>query len=129
MHLLGAALMILFGAFLPWISTGAGNIAGIRGAGLWTMYAALLGVAGAIIKWRRAAAVHAALLGVIATALPLWQVVHLASKVGFAGWMPGPGLVLTFGGGVLAAVTAVRMWRLAQSPEPSSGGTAPRQRR
>lgn len=112
-HLLGASLMVLLGAFLPWIYTGAGTIAGIRGAGLWTLYAAALGIAGAIIRSNRFAALHAGVLATVAVALPVWQLVHLLSKVGFAGWMPGVGLVLTLGGGVLAGFAAVTFWRTA----------------
>lgn len=110
-HLLGASLMILVGAFLPWIYTGAGNVLGIRGAGLWTMYAALLGLGGAFIRSPRLASLHAAVLAVVATALPLWQVVHLLTRVGFTGWLPGAGLVLTVGGGVLAGFSAVALYR------------------
>lgn len=102
--------MVLLGAWLPWIYTGLGSVAGIRGAGLWTMYAAVLGIAGAIIKRPRLAAVHAGALAVVAVVLPVWQVVHLLNLVGFAGWMPGPGLVLTLGGGVLAATSARALW-------------------
>jgi hypothetical protein len=107
--------MVLLGAFLPWIYTGAGNVVGVRGAGLWTMYAAVLGVAGAIIRSPRFAAAHAAVLGAVAVVLPVWQLVHLLSKVGTAGWMPGVGLVLTLGGGVLACTAAVGMLREARS--------------
>jgi hypothetical protein len=118
MHLLGAALMVLFGAFLPWVYSAVGGVSGVRGAGLWTMYAAVFGVAGAIIRRKRIAAAHAGLLAVVATALPLWQVVHLMSKVGFEGWIPGAGLVLTFGGGVLAGFAARTLWR-AGSAHPA----------
>jgi hypothetical protein len=103
--------MVLFGAFLPWVATGAGNVLGVRGAGLWTMYAAVLGVAGALIRRPRLAAAHAAVLAVAAIALPLWQVAHLVALVGFSGWMLGPGLVLTLGGGVLAGSAAVSLLR------------------
>lgn len=109
--------MILVGAFLPWVYTGAGNFVGVRGAGLWTMYAAFLGLAGVIVRSPRVVAVHAAVVAVVATTLPLWQVLHLVSKVGFAGWMPGVGLVLTFGGGVLAGFAAVTLWREAQAQQ------------
>ena len=111
--------MVLFGAFLPWVATGAGNVAGIRGAGLWTLYAAALGIAGAIIRHPRFAAAHAAVLALGAVGLPLWQVLHLSSLVGFSGWIPGPGLVLTFGGGVLAAVAAVTLWRAPREERPT----------
>jgi hypothetical protein len=114
-HLLAAAVMVLVGAFLPWIATGAGNVAGVRGAGLWTMYAAVLGVAGALIRSPRLAAGHAALLAVVALGLAGWQVVHLLSLVGAGGWMPGPGLVLTIGGGVLAGSAAVGLLRRSRS--------------
>jgi hypothetical protein len=110
-RLLFAALLVLVGAFLPWLATGAGNVSGVRGAGLWTMYTAVLGLAGAAIRSHRLAALHAAVLAVVAIALPLWQVVHLAGLVGFAGWLPGPGLVMTFGGGVLAGSAALTLFR------------------
>jgi len=113
-RLLGAALLVLVGAFLPWLATGVGNVSGVRGAGLWTMYAAVLGLAGAAIRSPRLAALHAAVLAVVAIALPLWQVVHLVGLVGFAGWMPGPGLVMTLGGGVLAGSAARTLFRASQ---------------
>lgn len=117
-HLLGASIMILIGAFLPWVYTGAGTVVGVRGAGLWTMYAAVLGIAGAIIRSPRPAAVHAAVVALVAVALPLWQVVHLLSLVGLSGWMPGVGLVLTLGGGVLAGYSAVSLARTPRAQQP-----------
>lgn len=111
-HLLGATLMVVVGAFLPWVSTGAGNVIGVRGGGLWTLYAAFLGLAGAVLPWHRVTAGHAMVVAAAALVIPLWQVVHLWSLVGTLGWLPGPGLVLTFGGGVLAAVAAVALWRV-----------------
>jgi hypothetical protein len=116
----GAVLMVMLGSFLPWVDTAAGSVSGARGAGLWTFYAAMLGLAGALVPARRVAAVQAGLLGLVAVALPLWQVVHLLRLVGTEGWMPGPGLVLVLGGGVLAGTAA---WRLLR-PEP--GAAAPR---
>lgn len=112
--------MVLIGAWMPWIYTGLGSVLGVRGAGLWTMYAAVLGLAGALIKRPRLAAGHAAALAVVATGLALWQVVHLLMLVGFEGWMPGPGLVLTLGGGVLAATAARSLWAEGSPTGPSS---------
>ncbi|HEX6249015.1 MAG TPA: hypothetical protein VFZ64_14175, partial [Nocardioidaceae bacterium] len=86
-------------------------------AGLWTMYAAALGIAGAIVRSPRIAGIHAALLAVVAVALPVWQLVHLFRLVGFAGWRPGAGLVLTLGGGVLAGYAALNLLRAAPAPE------------
>ncbi len=103
--------MVLLGAFLPWVDTAVGSISGTRGAGLWTFYAAMLGLAGALVPNRVLAITQAAVLAVAATALPVWQVWYLIDLVGRSGWAPGPGLVLTFGGGVLAATAAYSLWR------------------
>jgi hypothetical protein len=111
--------MVLVGAFLPWVSTGVGNVVGVRGAGLWTMYAAVLGVAGAMLRSPRPAALHAGLLALIAVGLPLWQVAHLMSRVGLAGWIPGVGLVMTFGGGVVAGFAAVSLFRASRAAPAS----------
>ena len=103
--------MVCLGSFLPWIDTAVGSVSGARGAGLWTFYAAMLGLAGALTPMRRAAAVQAAILAGAAILLPLWQVVRLLGLVGTAGWFPGPGLVLVVGGGALAASSAVQLFR------------------
>lgn len=110
-RLLLASGMALFGAFLPWVLTGLGTISGARGAGLWVAYAAVLGLAGALVPARRLAAAQGAVLALAAVFLPLWQVVHLLRLVGMAGWLPGPGLVLCFGAGVLAGSASLQLLR------------------
>lgn len=101
--------MVTFGSFMPWLDTALGTVSGIRGAGLWTFYAAMLGLAGALVPIRTLAVVQGAIFAVVAVALPVWQLVHVLNLVGTGGWMPGPGLVLVFGGGVLAGVAVNRM--------------------
>lgn len=110
-RLAGAVAMVLFGSMLPWIDTAVGSVSGARGAGLWTFYAAMLGLAGALVPMRRVAAVQATIFAAVALLVPAWQVVHLLSLVGTAGWVPGPGLVLVIGGGVLAATAATQLFR------------------
>lgn len=109
--LLGAAVMVMFGSFLPWIDTAVGSVLGMRGPGLWTFYAAMLGFAGVMVPLRKLAMAQAGLLSAVAVGLVGWQVVHLLSLVGTSGWRPGPGLVLVLGGGVLAGVAAYRLRR------------------
>ncbi len=111
--------MVMVGSFLPWIDTAVGSVSGARGAGLWTFYAAMLGLAGALLPYLRVAAVQAGILALVAVGLPLWQVVHLVGLVGLEGWAPGTGLVLTFGGGVLAAVSA---WGLLHPRDAAAEG-------
>ncbi len=103
--------MVAFGSFLPWIDTAVGSVSGARGAGLWTFYAAMLGLAAALIPIRRVAAVQAMVFAVVALLVPSWQVVHLLTLVGTEGWVPGPGLVLVLGGGALAATAAAQLFR------------------
>jgi hypothetical protein len=111
-----AVVMVLIGSFLPWIYTALGSVSGARGAGLWTFYAATLGLAAALVPLRKLAAAQAALFAAVAVGLPLWQVLHLLRLVGAEGWFPGPGLVMVFGGGVLAGTAA---WRLLREPAPT----------
>jgi hypothetical protein len=112
--MLWTSLMIAVGSFMPWVATGFGNISGATGmgAGYWTFIASMLGVSGALMPWRRVAMVHAAIVSVVAVALPAWQVVHLYSLVGFAGWMPGIGLVLVFFGGLFIGRAAWTLYNV-----------------
>lgn len=106
-----AVALVMFGSFLPWVHTALGNLSGAGGPGVWTFYASMLGLAGALLPLRRLAAAQAGILAATATALPLWQLVRIVDTVGFGGWMPGPGMVLVFGGGVLAGVAAAQLLR------------------
>lgn len=120
-RLAGAVAMVLLGSFLPWVDTAVGSVSGARGAGLWTFYAAMLGLAGALMPWRRVAGGHATVFAAVAIVVPVWQVVHLLSLVGTGGWTPGPGLVLVLGGGVLGATAAAQLFR----PSATSMSTGP----
>lgn len=107
--LLMAVGLVGLGSFLPWIQLAVGvSVSGMQGAGLWTFYAAVLGLAGALVRRRGAAAAQAAILGVAAVGLPAWQVARLLTLGG--GWAPGVGLVLVAGGGIVALRAG---WRLA----------------
>lgn len=106
-----ATAMVMIGSFMPWVSTALGNLSGARGPGIWTFYAAMLGLAGALIPWRKVGAVQAGILAAVAVVLPVWQLARMFNQVGWGGWMPGPGMVLVLGGGVLAGVAAVQLFR------------------
>ncbi len=108
--------MVALGSLLPWVDTAVGTILGTRGAGLWTFYASMLALTGAFLPWRRVAAAQAWVVALVAIALPVWQLVHMLSLVGTSGWMPGPGILLVLGGGVVAGGAA---WRLSQ-PLPAA---------
>lgn len=123
-RMLWASAMIAVGSFMPWISTGFGNVSGAtgQGAGYWTFIAAMLGVSGALMPWRKVAIAHATIVAVVATALPVWQVLHLVNLVGFAGWTPGIGLVLVFFGGLFVGTAARTLLSVeaVRSPAPAA---------
>jgi hypothetical protein len=98
-----ASALITIGAFLPWLMTGVGTFTGMRGAGTWTVFAGVIGLGAALMRRRRLVLIHAAGIAAIAIALPVWQLLHIISLVGFQGWLPGIGLIMTLGGGVATA--------------------------
>jgi hypothetical protein len=101
--LLWASILITVGAFLPWLMTSFGTFGGMRGAGSWTVFAGVIGIGASLMRRRRWVYVHAIGIAAVAIALPLWQVVHLVTTVGFRGWLPGLGLIMTLVGGVAIA--------------------------
>ncbi|MGB3257341.1 MAG: hypothetical protein WBA72_05050 [Ornithinimicrobium sp.] len=108
-----ATPLLFVGGVLPWLYSPVGPISGLRGAGLWVFYVGMLALAGALLppRFRPASLVQALIVAAVAIILPLWQVGRMVSLVGFAGWAPGPGLVMSFGGGVVCAVAARELWR------------------
>lgn len=120
LRLLGAGAFMVLGGFLPWIYTHLGSVSGAVGAGLWVFYVGLLAVAGGLVPpaWRGLAIAQAVLAGVVAITLPAWQVVHVLLLVGTDGWLPGPGLVMSAFGGVLALLSA-RQLLGASADEPT----------
>ena len=110
-RLLGGSVMILVGAFLPWLYTPLGNFTGMNGPGLWTATVGMLALAGALVPLRKLAIGQALIAAAVAMVIPVWQLWHMFSLVGMAGWTPGPGLLLTFVGGLLCGIAA---WQLLQ---------------
>jgi hypothetical protein len=107
--LLWASILITVGAFLPWLMTSLGTFGGMRGAGSWTVFAGVIGIGASLMRSRRLVLLHAVGIATIALVLPSWQVAHLVGMVGFRGWLPGIGLLLTFGGGVAIARAALEL--------------------
>lgn len=112
LRMLAGSAMILVGAFLPWLYTELGNFTGMAGPGLWTATMGMLALAGALVPSRILAMIQGAAAAAVTMFIPLWQFWHVFSKVGMAGWMPGPGLLLTFVGGLLCGIAAWQLWNL-----------------
>ncbi|MFO7960146.1 MAG: hypothetical protein R6U94_04275 [Nitriliruptoraceae bacterium] len=107
--LLWSSILITVGAFLPWLMTSLGTFGGMRGAGTWTVFAGVIGIGASLMRSRRLVLLHAVGIAAIAIILPLWQVGHLVGMVGLRGWLPGIGLIMTFGGGVAIARAALEL--------------------
>lgn len=112
-RLLLASLAIGVGSFLPWVDTAFGNFTGMAGPGVWTLYAAILGIAGALVRRGRLAAVHAAATGFVAVVLPAWQGLRLLDTCGGGACAPSTGLVLVLIGGGVALAQVRALWTSA----------------
>ncbi|EHR50806.1 hypothetical protein SacmaDRAFT_2564 [Saccharomonospora marina XMU15] len=110
-------LLMLVGSLMPWVSTPVGHLSGVAGAGLWTICAGTIAVAGALLPYRRVAFAHALLPGIVAAVLVGWQllrIVQLSSSTdSWGSLLPGIGLVLVGGGAFLLIRAALRI-RAAQ---------------
>lgn len=113
-RLLGAGLLMAVGGFLPWVYTHLGSVSGAVGGGLWVFYLSMLALAAFFLppKLRLMALGQAVISGVVGVVLPLWQVFHVWNLVGFGGWLPGPGVVMSLFGGVLALIAAKQLWEI-----------------
>ncbi|WP_235999126.1 hypothetical protein [Qaidamihabitans albus] len=106
-------LLLLVGSLMPWVSTPVGHLSGAAGAGLWTLCAGTIAIAGALMPYQRVAFAHALLPGAAAAVLVLWQLARLmqlsASTDSWGKLLPGIGLVLVGGAAVILLRTALRI--------------------
>ncbi len=108
---------IIVGSFLSWVSTPFHSYAGFEGAGRFTFYLGVIVLGAAFLPLTRVAGIQAGLAVAATAVLGAWQVIHLISLVGFAGWVPGPGLILVLLSAAIGLVCAQRM--LSSNPRPA----------
>lgn len=107
-----ASILVLVGAVTPWVEHLGGTVLGVQGAGVWTLAAGGIGLAGALFRRRPVVVVHAAVLAITPLVLGGWQTARLvAIGCDFRVCAPSFGLLLTIAGGGLAAAAT---WRLAR---------------
>ncbi|MUL43756.1 hypothetical protein FZ103_21750 [Streptomonospora sp. PA3] len=115
--MISGGLLMIIGAFTPWVSTPLGNLSGMAGPGLWVLCAGVLGVAGGLLPYRRIALAHALIPAAAGGALVVWQLARLAMlSMEHDSWgklLPGVGLVIVGAGAVLLARAARRMYHAA----------------
>lgn len=109
-------VLALVGSLLPWVITPFGSLSGTAGPGLWTLSAAFIAIAGALLPYRRVAIAHCLVPGLAVAAIVGWQLVRLASLSASTGsWgqlLPGIGMVMVAGGAVILIRTGVRLLSL-----------------
>lgn len=106
--LLIASVLLMVGAFMPWLQTGLSSPK--HPHFLWLFVLGFIALSGGLVPSRRIAYWHAVATAVIGLGLTAWYVWYLVTeiiaRVGFSGWMIGPGLVLTAGAGGVAIAAA-----------------------
>lgn len=109
-------LIVAVGSLLPWVATPLGSLSGVGGPGLWTLSAAAIAIAGALLPFRRVALAHAALPGLAIAAIAGWQLARLvylsAITDSWGKLLPGMGLVMAAGGAVILLRAANKLRKL-----------------
>ena len=116
-----ASLLVLVAAFLPWVQTQLGTFWGLDGPGRWTLYAAIIGLAGTLHQRRSLLVVHALVVATVSFGLAGWQILRLLSVCPPNGCLPGIGLLLTLFGAALALRAA---YVISRGHEPSEDASA-----
>jgi hypothetical protein len=106
--LLAAAVAIFLGSALPWAFVFGQFLWGSAAALTWTLSAGLLVLAAAMVRWRLLALLSAGGGGAIAGFFALWQTGRILTRCLSLDCVPGPGLGLLLGGGLLALYHAAR---------------------
>ena len=106
---LAAAVAILLGSALPWALVFGRFLWGSPAALTWTLSGGLLVLAASIVRWWLPAVLSAAGGGAIAAFFALWQTERIITRCRSLDCVPGPGLGLLLGGGLLALYHAARL--------------------
>ncbi|MEM9131924.1 MAG: hypothetical protein AAF962_03510 [Actinomycetota bacterium] len=107
--LLLLAAGIIIGAFLPWLETPVGTYRAWAGPGQYLFYAGVIGFAGGLVPIRMAAVIQGAIMSAVAITLPVWQILKIFSAVRLDGWVPGIGMILILGCGIMGVRTTLTL--------------------
>lgn len=126
-----AALAILVGTALPWAVIVGNPVWGSPLALTSTLWAGLMTLAGAAVRWKPVVVVSALAGGGTAVFFALWQTVRIVAVCLSLQCLPGPGLGLLLIGGGAAAYQAVELFRGREvpAPRPDPPAAAPRRGR
>lgn len=112
-------LMMLIGSVTPWVMTPLITLNGMAGAGLWTLSAGFIAIAGALIPHRTSAMAQSFGPGGFAAVVVAWQLVELirisAATDTWGKLLPGIGLVLVGGAAFVLLRTGFRIRNTSRS--------------
>lgn len=101
--LLFAAIAVFVGSFLPWALVLGQSLRGAPLAVSWTLWAGLMMLAGTFVRWRLLFLLSGGGGGGVAVGIGLWQTARIFERCSFSlDCLPGPGLGLLVGGGLVA---------------------------
>jgi hypothetical protein len=110
-RLLVAGIAMWIGALLPWVMILGQSLRAAPLALSWALWAGLMTLAGASVRWRNIATLSAVLGGGGAIYLTTWQATTLFKACLSTQCLPGPGLVLLLAAGVFALIQALGLFR------------------
>lgn len=116
-RLLLAGIAIWIGCALPWAVVVGKALWGAPMAVSWVLWAGLVVVSGAVVRWRAVAILSALGGGGVAVFFAVWQTMHVFTNCGFTiHCVPGPGLGLLLVGGIGAIHDALLLHRARPTP-------------
>ena len=110
-RLLISGIAIWVGAFLPWLLVLGQSLRAAPLAVSWALWAGLMTIAGASVRWRGIAILSALFGGGTAVYLSAWQTTKLLGVCVSTQCLPGPGLAILFGAGIVAVFQAYGLFR------------------
>lgn len=131
--LIFASIGMFLGVWLPWFWTNVGNVSAIGFSfdqsapvitlagqpGLWTWMASFMALAAGLVPWRAVSLIAGGIATLIGLGFPVYFLARALTGSYFfeqADWMPGPGLVLTFGCAVMCAIGVYELRSLTAEP-------------
>lgn len=108
-RMLIASIIVIAGSVLPWVDTVNGTFLGVQGAGMWTLAAGGMGLAGGMLRRRGIVIGHAAVVAIVPTVLAGWQLLRLLRLCGGGACAPHIGLGLVLFGGVFALAALLQL--------------------
>lgn len=99
------------GAFLPWLLILGQSLRASPLAVSWALWAGLMTIAAASVRWRAMATLSAVLGGGGAVYLAGWQAAKLLGACVSFQCLPGPGVLVLLTAGAFALVQAFRLFR------------------